>query len=151
MGTRSRRWILWRGFSGLWTCISSYLCLVGQAPRVLTVMLTHSDCSMLPLVRDIVQDVLMALDLSYDHTAALFCSVLHALMKALGEISKVMSTCLSHKQRFEGQTELLLTSLPYPYRTVPYHHTLLKHLFQLCSKHLRIRILIGSFFYPMAV
>lgn len=54
-----------------------------QAPRVLTVMLTHSDCSLLPLVRDIVQDVLMALDLSYDHTSALFCSVLHALMKAL--------------------------------------------------------------------
>uniref|UniRef100_A0A3B5BAD0 TELO2 interacting protein 1 n=1 Tax=Stegastes partitus TaxID=144197 RepID=A0A3B5BAD0_9TELE len=54
-----------------------------QAPRVLTVMLTHSDCSLLPLVRDIIQDVLMALDLSYEHTAALFCSVLHALMKAL--------------------------------------------------------------------
>lgn len=54
-----------------------------QAPRVLTVMLAHSDCSLLPLIRDIVQDVLMALDLSYDHTAALFCSVLHALMKAL--------------------------------------------------------------------
>ncbi|CAK6955101.1 TELO2-interacting protein 1 homolog [Scomber scombrus] len=54
-----------------------------QAPRVLTVMLTHSDCSLLPLVGDIVQDVLMALDLSYDSTAALFCSVLHALMKAL--------------------------------------------------------------------
>ncbi|XP_003963042.2 TELO2-interacting protein 1 homolog [Takifugu rubripes] len=54
-----------------------------QAPRVLTVMLTHSDGSLLPLVEDIVQDVLMALDLSYDHTAALFCSVLHALMKAL--------------------------------------------------------------------
>ncbi|XP_034001082.1 TELO2-interacting protein 1 homolog [Trematomus bernacchii] len=54
-----------------------------QAPRVLTVMLTHSDCSLLPLVGDIVQDVLMALDLSYQHTAALFCSVLHALLKAL--------------------------------------------------------------------
>ncbi|XP_072305659.1 TELO2-interacting protein 1 homolog [Eucyclogobius newberryi] len=54
-----------------------------QAPRVLTVMLTHSDCSLLPLVGDIVQDVLTALDLSYDHTAALFCSVLHALMKSL--------------------------------------------------------------------
>uniref|UniRef100_A0A3Q3IV36 TELO2 interacting protein 1 n=1 Tax=Monopterus albus TaxID=43700 RepID=A0A3Q3IV36_MONAL len=62
-----------------------------QAPRVLTVMLTHSDCSLLPLVRDIVQDVLMALDLSYDHTAALFCSVLHTLMKALGKISQVMT------------------------------------------------------------
>ncbi|XP_028309921.1 TELO2-interacting protein 1 homolog [Gouania willdenowi] len=54
-----------------------------QAPRVLTVMLTHSDHTLLPLVGDIVQDVLMALDLSYDHTATLFCSVLHALIKAL--------------------------------------------------------------------
>lgn len=54
-----------------------------QAPRVLTVMLTHCDCSLLPLVRDIIQDVLLALDLSYDHTTALFCSVLHSLMKAL--------------------------------------------------------------------
>lgn len=53
-------------------------------------MLTHSDRSLLPLVGDIVQDVLMALDLSYDHTAALFCSVLHALMKALGEMSEVI-------------------------------------------------------------
>uniref|UniRef100_A0A3B4ALZ5 Uncharacterized protein n=1 Tax=Periophthalmus magnuspinnatus TaxID=409849 RepID=A0A3B4ALZ5_9GOBI len=61
-----------------------------QAPRVLTVMLTHSDCSMLPLVGDIVQDVLTALDLSYDHTAALFCSVLHALMKALGKTAQGM-------------------------------------------------------------
>lgn len=54
-------------------------------------MLTHSDCSLLPLVEDIVQDILVALDLSYDHTAPLFCSVLHALMKALGEDSEVMS------------------------------------------------------------
>lgn len=65
--------------------MSWYSHSVGQAPRVLTVMLTHSDCSLLPLVGDIVQDVLMALDLSYEHTAALFCSVLHALMRALGE------------------------------------------------------------------
>ncbi|KAJ3586884.1 hypothetical protein NHX12_013276 [Muraenolepis orangiensis] len=54
-----------------------------QAPRVLSVVLAHSDPSLLPLVGDIVQDVLLALDLSYDHTAALFCSVLHSLMKAL--------------------------------------------------------------------
>lgn len=57
---------------------------------MLTVMLTHSDCSLLPLVRDIVQDMLMALDLSYDHSAAPFCSVLHALMKALGEFIEFM-------------------------------------------------------------
>lgn len=54
-----------------------------QAPRVLTVMLVHSDSSLLSLVGDIVKDVLTALDLSYDHTAPLFCSVLLALMKAL--------------------------------------------------------------------
>ncbi|XP_019718553.1 TELO2-interacting protein 1 homolog [Hippocampus comes] len=54
-----------------------------QAPRVLTVMLTHSDGTLLPLVRDIIQDVLTALDLSYDHTASVFSSVLLALMKAL--------------------------------------------------------------------
>ncbi|KAM3872194.1 TELO2-interacting protein 1 homolog [Diretmus argenteus] len=59
------------------------LSLHPQAPRVLTVMLAHSDPSLLPLVGDIVQDVLLALDLSYDHTATLFCSVLHALMMAL--------------------------------------------------------------------
>jgi len=69
-----------------------FLRLAFQAPRVLTVMLTHSDCSLLPLVGDIVQDVLMALDLSYDHSAAPFCSVLHALVKALGKIPKVMSS-----------------------------------------------------------
>ncbi|KAG7251970.1 hypothetical protein CRUP_002767, partial [Coryphaenoides rupestris] len=42
-----------------------------QAPKVLSVVLAHSDPSLLPLVGDIVQDVLLALDLSYDHTAAL--------------------------------------------------------------------------------
>jgi len=57
-------------------------------------MLTYSDCSLLPLVGDIVQDVLAALDLSYDLKAPLFCSVLHALMKALGEISQIVyHTC----------------------------------------------------------
>lgn len=48
-------------------------------------MLAHSDCSLLPLVEDIVQDVLMALDLTYDQSPALFGSVLHALMKAVGK------------------------------------------------------------------
>lgn len=56
-----------------------------HAPRVLAVMFTHSDASLLPLVADVVQDVLTALDLSYDQRAPQFCSVLHLLMKALGE------------------------------------------------------------------
>uniref|UniRef100_A0AAY5KNY9 TELO2 interacting protein 1 n=1 Tax=Esox lucius TaxID=8010 RepID=A0AAY5KNY9_ESOLU len=54
-----------------------------HAPRVLTVMFSHSDSSLLPLVGDIVQDVLLALDMSYDETSPLFCTVLHSLMKAL--------------------------------------------------------------------
>ncbi|XP_057686361.1 TELO2-interacting protein 1 homolog [Corythoichthys intestinalis] len=73
-----------------------------QAPRVLTVMLAHSDSTLLPLVRDIVQDVLMALDLTYDNTASLFCSVLHALMKALARwfplISKTTKVSARSKQ-----------------------------------------------------
>lgn len=54
-----------------------------HAPRVLAVMFTHSDASLLPLVADVVQDVLTALDLSYDQKTPQFCAVLHSLMKAL--------------------------------------------------------------------
>ncbi|TRY98556.1 hypothetical protein DNTS_005267 [Danionella cerebrum] len=54
-----------------------------HAPRVLSVMFTHSDASLLPLVADVVQDVLTELDLSYDQRTPPFCSVLHSLMKAL--------------------------------------------------------------------
>ncbi|XP_039869630.1 TELO2-interacting protein 1 homolog [Simochromis diagramma] len=81
-----------------------------QAPRVLTVMLTHSDCSLLPLVGDIVQDVLTALDLSYERTAALFCSVLHALMKALARwfpsTCSRTSTSASSRQSSSDQEDL---------------------------------------------
>ncbi|KAI2649424.1 hypothetical protein H4Q32_015376 [Labeo rohita] len=45
-----------------------------HAPRVLAVMFTHSDASLLPLVVDVVQDVLTALDLSYDQRAPQFCN-----------------------------------------------------------------------------
>lgn len=70
------------GLSNLVRCFSYP---ADQAPRVLMVMLAHSDCNLLPLIRDVVQDVLMALDLSYDHTAPLFISVLHTLIQALGK------------------------------------------------------------------
>ncbi|XP_061745264.1 TELO2-interacting protein 1 homolog isoform X2 [Nerophis ophidion] len=56
-----------------------------QAPGVLTVMLRHSDCSLLPLVADLLHDVLMALDLNYQHMAATFCSVLYSLMTSLAK------------------------------------------------------------------
>lgn len=91
-----------------------------QAPRVLTVMLTHSDHSLLPLVGDIVQDVLTALDLSYDHTAALFCSVLHALMKALARWFP-SSQCTTRgacesKQRSTDEEELNIGQFLLDYR-----------------------------------
>ncbi|KAB5546693.1 hypothetical protein PHYPO_G00074940 [Pangasianodon hypophthalmus] len=54
-----------------------------HAPRVLAVMFAHSDAALLPLVADVVQDVLTALDLSYDQRSRQFCVVLHSLMKAL--------------------------------------------------------------------
>lgn len=56
-----------------------------HAPRVLAVMFAHSDAALLPLVDDVVQDVLTALDLSYDQRSRQFCTVLHSLLKALGE------------------------------------------------------------------
>ncbi|XP_018616226.2 TELO2-interacting protein 1 homolog [Scleropages formosus] len=59
------------------------LSLHPHAPRVLAVMFYHSDASLLPLVGDVVQDVLTALDLSYDERAPVFCAVLHSLVKAL--------------------------------------------------------------------
>lgn len=62
-----------------------------HAPRVLAVMFAHSDAALLPLVADVVQDVLTALDLTYDQRSRQFCIVLHSLMKASGDSS------LSHK------------------------------------------------------
>ncbi|KAL1249369.1 hypothetical protein QQF64_020374, partial [Cirrhinus molitorella] len=49
-----------------------------HAPRVLAVMFTHSDASLLPLVADVVQDVLTALDLSYEQRTPqfLYCATL---------------------------------------------------------------------------
>ncbi|KAF5896821.1 TELO2-interacting protein 1, partial [Clarias magur] len=54
-----------------------------HAPRVLAVMFVHSDAAILPLVDDVVRDVLTALDLSYDQRSQQFCTVLHSLMNAL--------------------------------------------------------------------
>lgn len=56
-----------------------------HASRVLAVMFAHSDAALLPLVADVVQDVLIALDLCYDQRSLEFCAVLHSLTKALGE------------------------------------------------------------------
>ncbi|XP_016086871.1 TELO2-interacting protein 1 homolog [Sinocyclocheilus grahami] len=73
-----------------------------HAPRVLAVMFTHSDASLLPLVADVVQDVLTALDLSYDQRAPQFCSVLHSLMKAL---VRWFTSSLGHQKTPSKETQ----------------------------------------------
>lgn len=61
-----------------------------RASQVLDTMLRHSDASLLPLVEDVIQDVLSALDQSYNSQASTFLRVLHSVMTALG--TKTMFT-----------------------------------------------------------
>uniref|UniRef100_U3F4J9 TELO2-interacting protein 1 homolog n=1 Tax=Callithrix jacchus TaxID=9483 RepID=U3F4J9_CALJA len=62
-----------------------HLALHPHTPKVLEVMLRNSDANLLPLVADVVQDVLATLDQFYDKRAASFVSVLHALLAALAQ------------------------------------------------------------------
>ncbi|XP_003936418.1 TELO2-interacting protein 1 homolog isoform X1 [Saimiri boliviensis] len=62
-----------------------HLALHPHTSKVLEVMLRNSDASLLPLVADVVQDVLATLDQFYDKRAASFVSVLHALLAALAQ------------------------------------------------------------------
>ncbi|XP_065501461.1 TELO2-interacting protein 1 homolog isoform X2 [Caloenas nicobarica] len=57
-----------------------------HASQVLDTMLRHSDASLLPLVDDVIQDVLAALDQSYNHQAPAFLKVLHSVTAALDEV-----------------------------------------------------------------
>ncbi|KFQ02923.1 TELO2-interacting protein 1, partial [Leptosomus discolor] len=54
-----------------------------RASQVLDTMLRHSDASLLPLVEDVIQDVLSALDQSHHDQASTFLRVLHSVMTAL--------------------------------------------------------------------
>lgn len=63
-----------------------HLSLHPHTPKVLEVMLQNSDASLLPLVADVVQDVLATLDQFYDKRTTSFVSVLHALLTALGTL-----------------------------------------------------------------
>ncbi|NXW62138.1 TTI1 protein, partial [Eurystomus gularis] len=51
--------------------------------QVLDTMLRHSDATLLPLVDDVIQDVLSALDQSYNNQASTFLRILHSVMAAL--------------------------------------------------------------------
>ncbi|XP_004687008.1 PREDICTED: TELO2-interacting protein 1 homolog [Condylura cristata] len=62
-----------------------HLSLHPHTPKVLEVMLRNSDARLLPLVADVVQDILVTLDQFYDKRASSFVSVLHALLAALAQ------------------------------------------------------------------
>ncbi|XP_058989231.1 TELO2-interacting protein 1 homolog isoform X3 [Mustela lutreola] len=62
-----------------------HLSLHPYTPKVLEVMLWNSDASLLPLVADVVQDILATLDQFYDKRATSFVGVLHALLAALAQ------------------------------------------------------------------
>ncbi|NXM69679.1 TTI1 protein, partial [Serilophus lunatus] len=69
-----------------------------HASQVLDTMLRHSDASLLPLVEDVIQDVLSALDQSYSSQASTFLRVLHSVMTALVQWF-VMPSPEEHQQR----------------------------------------------------
>ncbi|NXP18204.1 TTI1 protein, partial [Scytalopus superciliaris] len=69
-----------------------------HASQVLDTMLRHSDASLLPLVEDVIQDVLSALDQSYNNQASTFLRVLHSVMAALVQWFG-MPSAEEHQQR----------------------------------------------------
>ncbi|NXC74618.1 TTI1 protein, partial [Anhinga anhinga] len=69
-----------------------------HASQVLDTMLRHSDASLLPLVEDVIQDVLSTLDQTYNNQASTFLRVLHSVMAAL--VQWFGSSCgEKHQQR----------------------------------------------------
>uniref|UniRef100_F6SZM6 TELO2-interacting protein 1 homolog n=1 Tax=Monodelphis domestica TaxID=13616 RepID=F6SZM6_MONDO len=56
-----------------------------HTPIVLEIMFQNSDASLLPLIEDVIQDVLFSLDQFHDERAASFLSVLHTVLAALEE------------------------------------------------------------------
>ncbi|KAJ7413382.1 TELO2-interacting protein 1 like protein [Willisornis vidua] len=89
-----------------------------HASQVLDTMLRHSDASLLPLVEDVIQDVLSALDQSYNNQASTFLRVLHSVMTALVQWFG-MPSAEEHQQRWtdrgqsgarsQGQHEVTVT------------------------------------------
>ncbi|KAL8179855.1 UNVERIFIED_CONTAM: hypothetical protein K2H54_073612 [Gekko kuhli] len=66
--------------------ISLHLCRLAHEPhaaRVLEAMLRHSDADVLPLVGDVIQDVLAALDRGHSDRMPLFLGVMHTLVSML--------------------------------------------------------------------
>ncbi|KAM9069388.1 TELO2-interacting protein 1 homolog isoform X2 [Sarcophilus harrisii] len=59
------------------------MALFPHTPIVLEIMFQNSDATLLPLVDDVIQDVLLSLDQFHDERAASFLSVLHTVLAAL--------------------------------------------------------------------
>ncbi|NWW46846.1 TTI1 protein, partial [Pedionomus torquatus] len=68
-----------------------------HASQVLDTMLRHSDASLLPLVEDVIQDVLSTLDQSYNNQATTFVKVLHSVVTAL--VRWFGSSCSEERQQ----------------------------------------------------
>ncbi|NXC14860.1 TTI1 protein, partial [Corythaeola cristata] len=79
-----------------------------HASQVLDTMLRHSDASLLPLVEDVIQDVLSTLDQSYNNQASTFLGVLHSVVAAL--VQWFGSSCdeeQQHRQAAEWRSRTL--------------------------------------------
>ncbi|NXX52725.1 TTI1 protein, partial [Scopus umbretta] len=82
-----------------------------HASQVLDTMLRHSDASLLPLVEDVIQDVLSTLDQSYNNQASTFLRVLHSVMAAL--VQWFGSSCgEEHQQSPEWRSRTLSQGQP---------------------------------------
>jgi hypothetical protein len=84
-----------------------HLALHPHTPKVLEVMLRNSDASLLPLVADVIQDVLATLDQFYDKRAASFVSVLHALLAALGTLKALFNADLVDRTQYPSLPSLI--------------------------------------------
>ncbi|KAJ8257310.1 hypothetical protein GJAV_G00184220 [Gymnothorax javanicus] len=84
-GYRSPQELVLRNSDYLLNDVALHLQRLGphpHGPRVLAVMLAHADASLLPLLHDVVHDVLAAVDHNYEERADVCCTVLHSLLKA---------------------------------------------------------------------
>ncbi|XP_053902287.1 TELO2-interacting protein 1 homolog isoform X2 [Malaclemys terrapin pileata] len=103
-----------------------------HASRVLEAMLRHSDASLLPLVEDVIRDVLSALDQFYDDRASSFLGVLSTLVAAL-EVQAPPPEPEMDDSGAEGETPL------------PAHAQIAKDVMERCihllsDKSLRVRL-----------
>ncbi|XP_067410050.1 TELO2-interacting protein 1 homolog isoform X4 [Emydura macquarii macquarii] len=103
-----------------------------HASRVLETMLRHSDASLLPLVEDVIQDVLSTLDQFYDDRVSSFLGVLSTLVAAL-EVHPPPPEPEMSNTGAEGETPL------------PAHAQIAKDVLERCihllsDKSLRVRL-----------